>query len=236
MPFALVDTSVALPATLSPRGFPRKFLVLLAFGAVTYEIEHRRLELDELLNEAEATGASVHGLELVEQRITLAEDRRAALEELLPYGVPDDWVAVGSPALFDEYERKLREVGPRLSPTLRPADVPALRRQLEALCVAASPPFEARTSPALTRDPEDDPIVYGALLADADFVISDDRHIVPDGIEHHYEHEGRSLTAMTFARMMERFFHPADIDFDEIDGAWLAVAYSMMGGSASGEH
>jgi predicted nucleic acid-binding protein len=164
----------------------------------------------------------------------LAEDRRAALEEL-PYGVPDDWVAVGSPALFDEYERKLREVGPKLSPALRDTDVPVLRRQLQALCVAASPPFEVRTSPALTRDPEDDPIVYGALLADADFVISDDKDIVPDGIEHRYEHEGRSLTAMTFARMMERFFVPEDVDFDQIDGAWLAVAYSMMGGRAPGE-
>jgi hypothetical protein len=144
------------------------------------------------MKEAKAAGGSVHGLELVEQRITLAEDRRAALEEPLPYDAPDDWVAVGSPALFDEYERKLREVGPRLSPTFRDTDVPVLRRQLEALCVAASPPFEARTSPALTRDPEDDPIVYGALLADADYVIADDKDIVPDGIEHHYEHEGRS--------------------------------------------
>jgi hypothetical protein len=31
---------------------------------------------------------------------------------------------------------------------------------------------------------------------------------------------------------MERFFVAEDIYFDHIDGAWLAVAYSMMGGSA----
>jgi hypothetical protein len=30
--------------------------------------------------------------------------------ERLPYGTPDDWIAVGSRPLFDEYERKLREV------------------------------------------------------------------------------------------------------------------------------
>jgi predicted nucleic acid-binding protein len=232
MPFVLVDTSVALPATLSSRGFTRKFFVILAYGAVTYEVEHRRLELEELTKEAGATGGTVDGIERVENRLALLDDRRAALEELLPYDTPNDWVAVGSPALFDEYERKLVEVGTKLNPALRSEDVPVLRRQFEALCVAASPPFEPSRSPGLTADPEDDPIVYGALLADADFVISDDRHIVPDRSEQFYEHEGRSLTAMTFARMIERFFVPENIDFDEIDGGWLAVAHSAVGGGS----
>jgi len=228
MPFVLVDTSVALPATLSSRGFRRKFFVILAFGAITYEVGHRRLELDELAKEAAAEGATVHGLDQAMQRITLAEDRRAALEELLPYGTPDDWVAVGSAPLFDEYERKLGEIGQVLDPRLQPEDIPALRRQVEALCVAGSPPFDPGSSPALTRDPQDDPIVYAALLADAEFLISDDRDIVPDGVEHYYEHAERSVTAMTFERMMDRFFAAADVDFTEIDGSWLGVAYSMM--------
>jgi hypothetical protein len=41
-----VDTSVALPATLRSSGIPRKFWFLLAFGALTYEAEHRQLDLD----------------------------------------------------------------------------------------------------------------------------------------------------------------------------------------------
>lgn len=94
--------------------------------------------------------------------------------------------------------------------------------------MAGSPPFDAGASPALTRDPQDDPIVYSALLADADFLISDDRDIVPDGIEHYYEHEERAVTAMTFERMMDRFFAAVDVDFTEIDGAWLGLAYSAM--------
>lgn len=96
MPFVLVDTSVALPATLSPGGFRRRFFVILAFGAITYEVEHRRLELDELVKEGAADGGTVRGLDRAMQRVTLVEDRRAALEELLPYGTPDDWAAVGS--------------------------------------------------------------------------------------------------------------------------------------------
>jgi predicted nucleic acid-binding protein len=228
MPFVLVDTSVSLPATLSHRGFRRRFFVILAFGAITYEVEHRRLELDELANEGGAEGGTVRGLERAMQRITLVEDRRAALEELLPYGTPDDWTAVGSAPLFDEYERKLREIGQKLDPMLRPEDIPALRRQVEALCVAGSPPFDPSDSPALTRDPQDDPIVFSALLADADFLISDDKDIVPDGIEHHYEHGERSVTAMTFDHMMDRFFAAVDVDFTEIDGSWLALAYSAM--------
>lgn len=229
MPFVLVDTSVSLPATLSPTGLTRRFFVILAFGALTYEVEHRRLELDELRKQAEAEGGVVRGVERAESQITLAQDRRAALEELLPYGAPDDWVAVGSAPLFDEYERKLREIGRKLDPTLRDADIPILRRQVEALCVAAAPPFDATTSPALTSDPKDDPIVYSALLVDADFLISDDRHIVPDGVEQRYEHEERSLTAMTFGTMMERCFDRTEIDFSEIDGAWLPRAYAAMG-------
>lgn len=159
MPFVLVDTSVSLPATLSPGGFRRRFFVILAFGAVTYEVGHRKLELDELVKEAV--------------------------------------------------------------------------RQVEALCMAGSPPFDPSTSPALTRDPHDDPIVYSALLADADLLISDDRDIVPDGIEQFYEHGDRSTTAMTFNRMIERYFPAAEVDFSEIDGSWLGLAYSAMAADAA---
>lgn len=45
MPFVVVDTSISLPATLSPGGLMRRFWVVLALGALTYEVEHRQLEL-----------------------------------------------------------------------------------------------------------------------------------------------------------------------------------------------
>lgn len=229
MPFVVVDTSVALPATLSPTGLARKFFVLLAYGGTSYEVEHGQLELDELAKEAEASGGQARGLQHAEDQRILAADRRAALEEMLPYGTPDDWVAVGSAPLFDEYERKLREIGARIDPTLREEDVPKLRHQIEAICAAGSPPFDPMHAPALTRDPNDDAIVYTALLGDADLLVSDDRHIVPNGVEHHYEHEGRSVVALTFHELMESRLGPLGIDFDQIDGSWLRLAYAVMG-------
>jgi predicted nucleic acid-binding protein len=225
VPFVVVDTSVSLPATLSPRGLTRKFWIALALGALTYEVEHRQLELDALIKEAEEGGGTVHGLQPALDRITRAEKRRAALVELLPYGVPDDWTAVGSAPLFDEYERKLREVGRKLDPQLRDMDIPKLRRQVEAVCVAGCPPFDPLNSPALTRDPKDDPIVYTALLGNCELLISDDSDIVPDRRAERYEHGGSRVLAVTFNHLLEAHFPTDDVDFDAVDGTWLATSF-----------
>ena len=50
-----------------------------------------------------------------------------------------------------------------------------------------------------------------------------------DGIEHHYEHEGRFVTALTFGELMESQLGPLGIDFDQIEGSWLGLAYASMG-------
>ena len=77
----------------------------------------------------------------------------------------------------------------------------------------------------MTRDPEDDPIVYTALLANCDLLISDDSDIVPDRESEPYEHGGSSVLAVTFNRMMHAHIPTDDVDFDAIDGSWLAVAF-----------
>jgi predicted nucleic acid-binding protein len=217
-----VDTSVALPATLRAGGMPRKLWVLLAFGKLTYEAEHRRLDLDALREESEAVGGELGGLEVAEALIVHAQERRTVLAEGLPYGAPDDWVAVGSRPLFDEYERKVREIGTRFDPQLDVDDARLLRRQLEAICVAAAPPFPPEQIPAFTSDPDDDPIVYGALQADADYLISDDKHIVPHKEPREYEHEDRRLLAVPFGYLVSDLM--PDIDWEEIDGGLLAEA------------
>jgi hypothetical protein len=152
MPSVVVDTSVSLPATLSPGGARRKLWILLALGALTYEVAHGRLELEALRAQADREGGAVGGIEKSLDRLERASDRRAALSERLPYGTPDDWVAIGSRPLFDEYERKLREVGTRLDPHIREEDIPLLRRQMEAVCVIAAPPFAESAVPSLTAD------------------------------------------------------------------------------------
>jgi predicted nucleic acid-binding protein len=226
MPFVVVDTSVSLPATLSPGGLARRFWIVLALGALTYEVEHRRLELDELSRRAEREGGVVRGVDQARARIEEADDRRAALLELLPYGTPDDWVAIGSTPLFDEYERKLREIGAKLDPALREEDIPRLRRQLESVCVAGAPPFASKTVPLLTRDRKDDAILYTALIGNADLLVSDDRDLVPDRHEQLWEYEDRLVTAVTFNTLVTERLDTTDW-LNEIDGSWLAVAHGQ---------
>jgi hypothetical protein len=223
MPFVVVDTSISLPATLSPGGLMRRFWVVLALGALTYEVEHRQLELDELPRQAERGGGVVRGAEKARSRIEEADHRRAALLELLPYGTPDDWVAIGSAPLFDEYERKLGEIGQKLDPALRDDDIPRLRRQLEVVCVAGAPPFDPDTVPTLTQDRKDDAILYTAFAGDADLLISDDKHLVPDRHEQMWEHDGRIVTAVTFDTLVNKRLDAASLG--DIDGSLLAVAH-----------
>ena len=225
MPLITVDTSVALPAALKPQSHPRKLWVVLAFGALAYQAEHLRLDRDELLQLAAAEGGEVLATGALDQLVDSAERRRAVLAELLPYETPADYVAVGFASLFDEFERKVREAGRRLDPEVRPEDAEAIRRQFEAICAVAAPPFQPADLPPLTRDPEDDPIVYGALLAGCDILISDDKDIVPNGIEQDYEHGEHRLRAVKFGRFISEVFEPKDFPWSEVDGSWLLKAF-----------
>lgn len=224
MPCVVIDTSVSLPATLSATGMARKLWLLLAFGALTQQAEHGRHMLKELQREAQASRALPGGLDL-EAKADAAERHRAALSELLPDNAPERWLAVGGSAIFDEYERKVREIGHRLNPAVRDADVAPLRRQVEAICAVTAPPFEADAPPSFTRDRHDDPIVYTALLGHADYLISDDRDIVPDGLEHEYEDDEHRVLAVTFKRFVSAYFEPPDLDWNAIDGRWLRHAF-----------
>jgi hypothetical protein len=151
----------------------RKLWMPLALGALTYRIEHHRLAIEELQAAGEVTGALPGALASIEVEAHAAERRRTILRDLLPDDTPEHWVAVGGTAIFDEYERKVREIGRRLNPSVRDTDIQPLRRQVEAICVAGSSSFNPEDPPPFTRDRKDDPIVYTALLSRADYLISD---------------------------------------------------------------
>lgn len=225
MPLVVVDTSLSLPATLSPSGMARRFWVLLALGATSHESERLQLELDELTQIAAEHGGSVSGLNSLDSLMAQARRRRDTLRKLLPPDTPEDWVAIGSPPLFDEYERKLSEIGTKINPKLRPTDIPRLRRQLQAVCAVASPPFDPAETPTLTRDRKDDPILYTALLADADLLISDDKDLVPNRRSHIWKHHDRSVMAVTFHELVIGHLEPQGTSLHEIDGTWLEYAY-----------
>lgn len=227
MPLVVVDTSIALPATLSPTGLTRKFWVLLAYGALVYREEHLRRELDALESEAGGTG-ELRGRDAIGALIATAAQRRAALAELLPYDAPADWVAAGSGYLFDEYERKAMEVGRRLGRAIDREEAARLRRQVQAICITGPEPFEPADAPALTRDPADDPIVCTALRARADLLISDDRDIVPDrkAGTHLYEHEDSTVLAITFGCLVDQYL--SDVDWSAIPGDLLIEAHRQL--------
>lgn len=204
----------------------RKLWLLLVYGSLAQSAEHGRLELEHLRREAETTDGMLGGLAAAERAVADAKERHAFLSERLPHGTPNDWVAAGSRPLFDEYERKVREIGHRFDTVLDGTDARRLRLQLEAICARTAPPFRVEQVPEFTADPDDNPIIYGALLARADFLVSDDKHIVPGGEPHEYEHEDRSLLALTFNDLASQRM-PA-ITWDEIDGSLLAQAMGTL--------
>jgi hypothetical protein len=118
-------------------------------------------------------------------------------------------------------------------PSVRPADAAKFRRQFEAICAVGPPPFGTAEAPALTRDPEDDPIVYGALLAGSGFLVSDDGDIVPDRVSREYEHAEYRLRAVTFREFVHDCFEPQDFPWSQVEGAWLREAFRRPRASAS---
>ena len=226
MPFVVVDSNVSLPATLASTGLMRKFWMLLVFGAATHRAAHLELELEALERQAAELGGEIGGRESLERLTTQAERRRAAMEELLPVGTPSDWVAVGGVDLFSEYERKVAELAVKLHVD-PPPDARAARRQLEAVCVVAEPVFDRAAVPALTTDPDDDLIVWTALTADADLLISDDRDIVPDDADgaRFFEHGDRSVLAARFGHLVRTRLD--SVEWEQIDGTLLPQLYRI---------
>jgi predicted nucleic acid-binding protein len=223
------DTSVVLPAVLSPRGYRRRFLVVLALGALAARRELLHQETDMLHSEAASTGGELGGTAL-DALVEQAEARYLRLREALPAGCPDDWRLVASRPLLAEYERKLREAGPRLDPTLREGDIDSVRRQITAVCAEVTDDFDPELIPAYTTDRNDDPVVHTALLADAIWLIADDtKHICtqPDAItDYRLPGTDRRVSAVTFSRFLD---HLADVDLDHVDPTLLQVAFRPLG-------
>jgi predicted nucleic acid-binding protein len=227
----VLDTSVVLPAVLSPRGYRRRFLVVLALGALVARKDLLRQEVHALGAQLASAGGQIGGAAL-EALAEQAEARCAQLREALPAGCPDDWRLVASRPLLAEYERKLREAGPRLNPTLRERDIDVVRQQVAAACAEITDDFNPALIPAYTADRKDDPVIHTALLADATWLIADDtKHICtqPEGItEYRLQGTDRHVSAVTFSRFLD---HLADIDLDHVDPRLLEVAFRPLGSS-----
>ena len=227
----VLDTSVVLPAVLSPRGYRRRFLVVLALGALVARKDLLRQEVRALGAQSASAGEQIGGATL-EALAEQAEARCAQLREALPAGCPDDWRLVASRPLLAEYERKLREAGPRLNPTLRERDIEVVRQQVATACAEITDDFDPALIPAYTADRKDDPVIHTALLADATWLIADDtKHICtqPEGTtEYRLPGTDRHVSAVTFSRFLD---HLADIDLDHVNPRLLEVAFRPLSSS-----
>jgi hypothetical protein len=141
----VLDTSVVL----SPRGYRRRFLVVLALGALVARKDLLRQEVHALGAQLASAGGQIGGATL-EALAKQAEARCTQLREALPAGCSDDWRLVASRPLLAEYERKLREAGPRLNPTLRERDIDVVRQQVAAACAEITDDFDPALIPAYT--------------------------------------------------------------------------------------
>jgi predicted nucleic acid-binding protein len=222
----VLDTSVVLPAVLSPRGYRRRFFVLLAFGALAARRDLARLEADALRIQADIPG-SESGSRQIDSLVQDADARYQHLSKLMPPGCPDHWRLVASPPVLAEYEHKLREAGPRLNPSLGAHGIELARRQIEIVCADVIEDFDPVLIPHYTADRKDDPIVHTALLADATWLIADDRkHISTDthGVtDYALPGSDHRVAAITFSRFLD---HLTDVDLDNIDPTLLADAFT----------
>ncbi len=161
---------------------------------------------------------------------TLVQDSDARyqhLSKLMPPGCPEHWRLIASPPVLAEYERKLHEAGPRLNPSLGKHGIELARRQIEAVCANVIDDFDPALIPRYTADRKDDAIVHTALLADAAWLIADDRKhisIDPDSTtEYSLPGSDRRVAAITFSRFLD---HLTDVDLDDVDPALLADAFA----------
>ena len=144
------------------------------------------------------------------------------MRDRLGMRTPDDLCLVGSRPLFDEVERKVREIGDRFDPAL-PEDAPGrVRRQIERLSAVVVEIDPRERPPAWTADPDDDYLIEMAFRADAAAIISKDAHVVPGGARRvEWNDPGRGVTVPAYwlSAFIEDQVNNSGFDIDDVDPA-----------------
>jgi len=154
-------------------------LILFGLGALTAQELTIEEEMRLVAEEAERLGGRLSA-PAVGPTIEMIHERRSEVRNALGLRAPDDLLLVGSTFLFDEVERKVREVGQQLNPSL-PEDAPeAVRRAVEQVTGVMVDFDPHEKMPAWTQDPDDDYLIEMAFRSDAFAIVSRDRAVVPE--------------------------------------------------------
>jgi predicted nucleic acid-binding protein len=227
----VIDTSWLLPAFLSRSEKPwsRNLLILTALGGLTLRRRTIEEEWSVLRREGERLGVDVYDAPFL-GKLDALERRRDEMRDRLGMRAPDDLCLVGSRLLFDELERKVREVGARFDPRLSDDTPERVRRQVErltAIVVGFDPREQLR---AWTTDPDDDYVIETAFRADAAAIIAMDAHLVPRGPRMQWVDESRgiSVPAYWLSAFIEDEVNNSGFDIDDVDPGLLELAMSPL--------
>lgn len=234
MQLVVADANVMFAGLLDPDSLYRKLLVVFAwakFHADRYGAREMIAEMEQVV--AENPGARIGGAPDPEAVVALAEARIALLAEHLPTMTPTDFGLVTSPPITEEIFHNAtgkRSVIGSVSEQVAEGAVAA------ALAISMTHQVQgfAGDIPGYTegRDVKDDPIIHTAILARADWVLSQDKkHITLSWkrpTPYKDPHTGRETGAIGLnyfiSKLLCTALHFDDDDLRSIDGALLDAA------------
>jgi len=234
----VADTTVLFPGLIDPDSLYRKLLVVFAWGKLHADLRavtEEQAEIDRLLARTPGTQQGGHPdpgqLEAqVRQRIALIEDH-------LPAQTPKDFGLVVSPPITQEVlditigDRSA--LGGR-SPELAHAAVASAAAVSTAQIVDD---FDDVPHYTEGRDRKDDPIIHTAVLAGAEWILSQDKkHIALDHRKptiYADPHTRRQHKAVSLGYFLNEVLcsgiHFSVDDLKSIDGNFLALAVQSTG-------
>lgn len=243
MRLVVADSTLLFPAFADPHSISRKLAVVLAWGKLHWDLRAAEAEAAMILQELEQhPGSTFRGAPTPDNQIQAAQNRIAVLEEQLPGLPPDDLGLVVSRPLLTELRNNI--VNPRSQIgglTGKEAEI-AQRQALAISCDQVIDEF-GEDVPHYTdgRDRKDDPIIHTAILAGADYLVSDDtRHISlsrrKPSVYRHPE-TGRQVLAVRKGWFIKNVvctgYHFDENALKEVDGALLSATYGLLTGTAA---
>lgn len=233
MQLVVCDTTTLFPALVDADGLYRKLLVVFAWG----KLHHDLRALQDEQAEAERFLAANPGAEIGGnwdgERVEVIRDRIARLEEHLPVMTPKDYGLVISPPIAKELADNMAGRSSELGNQPPEAIEQFVWAAAESAAVYVIHGFDGSIPPYTEgRDEKDDPIIHTAVLARAEWILSQDKkHIAlthKRPTEYVDPESGRVHLAVRLSFFLSKVicsgYHFDEDNLREIDGSLLNIA------------